>query len=52
MGITIRKMKQPADGFASGMKQGTTFYRVKRYGENMQDFKTKAQAKRYVKKIK
>ena len=50
MGITISKKKQPVDG--SFGKKGFTFYRVKRDGVYLQDFKTKAEAMKYAKKLR
>jgi len=50
MVITIKKMKQPVN--SSYGKKGFTFYRVKRDGEYLNDFKTKAQAVRYVKRLR
>jgi hypothetical protein len=42
MAITIKKMKQPSDGYS--LKKGRIFYRVKMHGETVQDYINKRQA--------
>lgn len=48
--FTIIKKIQPSDG--SFLKEGMTFYRVKRDGVYLTDFHTKKEAKEYIKKLK
>jgi len=50
MAITIRKMKQPSEG--KFLKKGKTFFRVKRNGATVQDFKKKTSAKRFAVKLR
>jgi hypothetical protein len=46
--FTIKKMKQPSYGAASKMKEGQPFYRVKRDGVTIQDFRKKSTATAFV----
>ena len=50
MSITISKKSQPSG--ASFGKKGFTFYRIKNNGVYVQDFKTKAEATRFAKKMR
>jgi hypothetical protein len=44
MAVTIKKMKQPSDGYS--LNKGRIFYRVKMHGETVQDYLSKRQAVR------
>lgn len=50
MGFTISKKKQPVE--SSFLKKGKTFFRVKSNGVFVNDFKTKSDAKKFIKKKK
>lgn len=50
MAFTIKRMKQPFK--SSFMKRGGTFFRVKKNGEFVQDFRMKFTASKFVKTLK
>jgi len=50
MGLTISKRRQP--GPSRLLKEGRIFFRVQRFGQTIQDFKTKKAAKKFVAQLK